>query len=122
MFNIIEEELTCPITLSILENPIQLSCCGKMISKEPFKTYWIVDKKCPLCKKELLNINIDEIPINKNIMNILEIFQKKDKSTNSFENKVNDFVNDKNNIYVSDDSKKTENIFRTNLEEENIYK
>ena len=43
------EELICPITHMLLEDPVQLPCCGRAISREPLLK-WLENKPvCPLC-------------------------------------------------------------------------
>lgn len=73
--NIITDNLICPITHDLLVEPIALPCCGNVISKTILKQALehslTHDKKCPICRTQI-KINIDSIPICKNIDYILE--------------------------------------------------
>ena len=71
MENILET-LTCPITLEIIEDPVQLPCCGKSVSRIPLKNAFKVIKNCPLCRKDLSSFDIDNAPTNRTLSAIVE--------------------------------------------------
>ena len=64
--------LTCPITLDIIEDPVQLPCCGKSVSRIPLKNTFKVIKNCPLCRKDLSSFDIDNAPTNRTLSAIVE--------------------------------------------------
>ena len=74
--------LICPITLDIIVDPVQLPCCGKSVSRIPLKESLEIVKKCPLCRKDLSNFDIDNTPTNRTLSAIVDSI----KSNNS--NKV----------------------------------
>ena len=46
-------ELTCPITLSLLEDPISVPCCGKAFGRAALLTVFESVARCPLCNGDL---------------------------------------------------------------------
>jgi len=57
--NIIKiENLLCPITCGVLEDPICIPCCGRLVSREPFiLCFNSNDKKCVVYEKKLSEYN-----------------------------------------------------------------
>ena len=51
MFN--EEDLLCPITLELLDDPVQVPCCGKTVSRAPLIIICETNRICPMCRTEL---------------------------------------------------------------------
>ena len=46
-------ELTCPITLSLLEDPISVPCCGKAFGRAALVAVFKRATRCPLCNGDL---------------------------------------------------------------------
>jgi len=59
MDNILND-LTCPITLDLFEDPISVPCCGKAFSRLPLVQYFErkTNKTCPLCKQNLGDFDV----------------------------------------------------------------
>ena len=70
--------LICPITLEIIEDPVQLPCCGKSVSRQPLKSSLEIVNKCPLCRGNLSNFDINNAPTNRTLSSIIDSI----KSTN----------------------------------------
>ena len=70
--------LICPITLEIIEDPVQLPCCGKSVSRQPLKSSLEIVNKCPLCRGDLSNFDINNAPTNRTLSSIIDSI----KSTN----------------------------------------
>lgn len=85
--NNIEEELTCPITLELLEDPICLPCCGRAVSRESMLK--ITNQECPLCRSDTSNFDIINAPKIINIAYMVDAIKNKDNITELF-NSVND--------------------------------
>ncbi|ARF10152.1 ankyrin repeat protein [Hokovirus HKV1] len=92
------ENLICPITLTLLQDPINLPCCGNVISRLPLKEYFntLPNSKCPLCRKNLDNFNVDLAPKVVNIASMIDILNQNDKQ--------NDKQNDNKNNNLPKDS------------------
>lgn len=68
----IDEDLTCPYTLDYLEHPVTLPCCGRAISYQPFVNYFNTHMKCPVCTKDLSDVDISSLPKNINLAYLVE--------------------------------------------------
>lgn len=66
------EDLKCPLTLDLLEDPIATPCCGKCISRQPFIDCHNLHRKCPLCNQDLNDLNPMSLPTVKNIAYLCE--------------------------------------------------
>ena len=64
--------LTCPITLEIIEDPVQLPCCGKSVSRIPLKQSLEIVQTCPLCRQDLSNFDINTAPTNRTLLAIVD--------------------------------------------------
>lgn len=53
MSNIPINELICPITMDWLEDPINLPCCGRTVSRNAMILCHESNKNCPLCRVDL---------------------------------------------------------------------
>jgi ankyrin repeat protein/uncharacterized protein YegL len=60
--------LKCPILLDIYEDPVQTSCCGKWISRDPFVQCYDTYQNCPLC-----HIDLDENEDPRNLPTIKDL-------------------------------------------------
>lgn len=70
--NTLQQDLICPITLSPLEDPILLPCCGKSASRDAVITWFENSQVCPNCRENLENFNPQTTPRNLVIQNILD--------------------------------------------------
>lgn len=66
------EELRCPITKDFLEDPINLPCCGRAISRQAMIECKQNFSTCPLCKQDLDMFNPDTAPKAVNIAYMVE--------------------------------------------------
>lgn len=76
-----EEELTCPILCELMNDPICLPCCGRVISRQAL----LLDSSsdCPLCKASLSNFDATNAPKVVNIAYMVDIV--KNSSNTLFE-------------------------------------
>lgn len=65
-------DLTCPLTLELLDDPITLPCCGKTISRLPMVESLEYSSSCPLCRQELEDYNPISAPTSVNIAYLVE--------------------------------------------------
>jgi len=74
----IVEELQCPITLTWLENPISLPCCGRAICRDPMIQHLNRSSNCPLCRTDLSSFGADRAPVLINIAYLVEQVKRKE--------------------------------------------
>jgi ankyrin repeat protein len=60
--------LKCPILLDYYEDPVQTTCCGKWISRDPFVQCYDTYQNCPLC-----HIDLDENEDPRNLQTIKDL-------------------------------------------------
>lgn len=74
----IPENLVCPITADLLEDPILMPCCGKNASREPI-AIWFANSghTCPLCRAELPNFNPNTVTRNRDKASDVEDFKRR---------------------------------------------
>eukprot|EP01084_Bolivina_argentea_P002249 4157_1 len=74
------EELTCPITYELFEDPISVPCCGKTFSRkaliDTFTSQINNINTCPLCNGNLSQFDAKTAPSNKNIKSFVELIKK----------------------------------------------
>lgn len=73
------EDLTCPLLLTLLEDPITLPCCGKSVSRAPI-IQWLNQshhKVCPVCKSDISNFDALNCPKAVNINYMIESLKNK---------------------------------------------
>jgi hypothetical protein len=101
----INDDLLCPITLELFNDPITVPCRGASFSRIPLtQSFKLSGNTCPLCRQ----INIDFNPLtaqkNRTIEKIIENVKKNVNMTNTndhqkrFEEHVLDCINNKINI------------------------
>lgn len=80
----IAEELICPITLNLLEDPITVPCCGRSYSRQSLIHCFDLNiRLCPICRKNLSNFNPRTVPKNIAISHIINII-KTNQHTNHY--------------------------------------
>ena len=57
MENPLLSDLTCPITLDVLHDPISVPCCGKAYSRQSLIQCFSVKQICPTCNAELFDFD-----------------------------------------------------------------
>lgn len=93
----INEDLTCPISLEILNDPIPLPCCGTVFSRESLIQAFNVKRDCPFCQKTIdKEFNIYTVKANIFITKILHKYYQEVKKTN-YEHKPYKYLYDKDN-------------------------
>lgn len=85
------EDLTCPISRELLQDPIVVPCCGRAFSRESLRVYFGQfsphsvsgnHKACPCCRADLDHFNVQEAPKNVNLASLVEmVLQEKNTST-----------------------------------------
>eukprot|EP01084_Bolivina_argentea_P002250 4158_1 len=85
------EDLTCPITLELFEDPITVPCCGKTFSRNPLHSYLTnkQDKKCPLCNGDLSNFDARTVQTNRNLLSFVELMKNQQIVKQQLEEKQN---------------------------------
>ena len=85
-------DLTCPITLELLEDPVSVPCCMKTFSRQALAQYLdnSYNKKCPLCNGSLSNFDVYNVMKNNTIASIIDSMKEqekeKEKANNSNDN------------------------------------
>lgn len=76
----IMNDLTDPITMDLLDDPISAPCCGRAFSRQSLKTWLSTchDNVCPCCKCSMNMFDIDNQPKLINIAYLVEQFKKGD--------------------------------------------
>ena len=84
--NDILDTLTCPITLELIEDPVQLPCCGKSVSRAALIQALEFRDVCPLCRSNLSDFDASQAPPNRDLISIIESIQKKNEETEKKKN------------------------------------
>ena len=66
------EDLRCPITHELIEDPINLPCCGRAISRLPLAEWKTHGSQCPLCFYDLSDFDAEAAPKAVNISYMIE--------------------------------------------------
>jgi hypothetical protein len=102
MSNDIAEELICPITLDLLEDPITVPCCGRSYSRQSLIHCFDLNMRlCPTCRKNLADFNPRTAPKNiaiSHIINIIKTNQHTNTNHHSNNNSENTQGNTSSNI------------------------
>lgn len=64
--------LQCPITLDLLEDPIIVPCCRNAISREALQMSLESNTRCPLCRGDLDNFDVEAEPKNTILCKLIE--------------------------------------------------
>jgi hypothetical protein len=62
-----ELDLTCPISLELLDDPICSPCCGRAFSRASLRSHFQTSSDCPICRAPLIDFNVETAPRNVNI-------------------------------------------------------
>ena len=60
-----DQDFFCPVSLDVLVEPQQTSCCGQHISKQAVSLLMSQGKPCPLCKSETFTVHDDKYFLRK---------------------------------------------------------
>lgn len=75
--NAIENDLTCPLSLELFEDPIQVPCCQKGFSRMHLHQAVVSGgPKCPLCNGDLSRFNVLEAPKNLLLAGMVDIIKR----------------------------------------------
>jgi ankyrin repeat protein/uncharacterized protein YegL len=67
------EDLLCPITLELLEDPITVPCCGKACSRAPLVHHLSVNQRtCPMCRGDLSVFDAETVATNVVLKSLIE--------------------------------------------------
>jgi U-box domain len=72
----LSEELVCPISLELFNDPILVPCCGKTFSRRSLINTFKIRKECPLCRGSLSSFNLNSAPKNRILESIVELYKK----------------------------------------------
>ena len=83
----LNEELVCPISQELLEDPIVVPCCTRAFSREHLVAWFETsgDHICPNCKSNLYNFDPETAPKNIILTNIIDLL-KTTVNTNNIKN------------------------------------
>ena len=84
------EELTCPITLELFQDPITVPCCGKALSRNPLREYLTNKALCPLCNGDLSSFDASTAQTNKNLLAFVELIKNQQIVKRQLEQKQNE--------------------------------
>src|SRR3990167_158719 len=72
----IVNDLTCPITLDLLSDPVRVPCCNKAFSRSALsQTFAVRDKTCPMCNANLDNFDVTSAPKDIILESIIESYK-----------------------------------------------
>lgn len=80
----INEDLLCPITLELLEDPVIPSCCGRAISRQALITCLQNSSLCPMCHTDISHINPMDLPKAVNLAYLVEKEKNKQEPVELF--------------------------------------
>lgn len=70
------QDLTCPLTLELFEDPITVPCCGKAFSRIPLIQQFEINQKCPLCNADICYFNPETAAKNTVLSGMVESIQQ----------------------------------------------
>ena len=85
----IPEDLQCPITCDLLEDPIISPCCGRAFSRSSLINCLEASDFCPICKSDISNFDVMNSPKSVNLNYMIDSFKKNALSAEHVENKIN---------------------------------
>jgi len=69
-----QDDLLCPISRELLEDPIVVPCCGRAFSRKSLSSYFtIANKTCPCCRGNLDVFNVELAPKNVNLASLVDL-------------------------------------------------
>lgn len=68
----IDPDLICPLLFDLFEDPVQLPCCGKAVSRLPIIQAVEYSPNCPLCRDEISNTDFTRLPTMRNLVGLVE--------------------------------------------------
>jgi len=71
-----EEDLTCPLTLDLLEDPVALPCCGKSSSRLALVAALTRDTRCPCCRQDIAGFDVQHAPPNRVIQAVVDEYKR----------------------------------------------
>jgi hypothetical protein len=79
-----EDNITCPITLELLVDPVQLPCCGKTVSRQPLITIANTTRTCCFCRAQFSpGFNAQTAAPNRVLADIVEEFKNNRNNNNN---------------------------------------
>lgn len=83
-------DLQCPISLSLLEDPITVPCCGKAFSRLSLVQCMASKPDCPMCNTNLEYLNFDPLTATKNVVlsGLIETLKNSSINTDSVEEEI----------------------------------
>ena len=72
-------DLTCPITLDIFEDPVSVPCCGKSFSRMPLCQHLQTRHYCPNCRGNLANFDVLNCQRNRVLADMIENYRVNEK-------------------------------------------
>lgn len=107
----IPDDLLCPITHDLLEDPIIVPCCGRAFSRNSMVNSLIISYDCPICRGNLSNFDPMNAPKSINLSYIIDTYRNGGVT-------MNPTGSTKTNIYISAEWKAEIKVVPTN---NNVY-
>ena len=73
-----EDNLYCPITGELFEDPITVSC-GKSFNHHALLTWLVNNNTCPECREDLSNFDTENVAPNRSLIYIVEAYKNPNK-------------------------------------------
>lgn len=73
--NNIQNDLTCPITGALFEDPISVPCCGKAFERPALLQWFDRNTICPLCSSNLSNFDVHNVAKNTTISSLVDSYK-----------------------------------------------
>lgn len=79
------DDLRCPISLDLLEDPINTPCCGQAFSRKALISHLKLSNTCAICRVDIKQVfpgfNAADVPRNVNIAGLVEKYAKENSSS-----------------------------------------
>ncbi len=85
-----DQDKFCPVSLELLTQPHQTTCCGNHISQQVANRLVTEKKPCPICTKERLT-TLDDLYFKRNSINKLKVYCSYKKSGCEWMGELGDF-------------------------------
>jgi len=74
-------DLTCPISLELLEDPISTPCCGQALSRASLRAHLATERCCPLCRADLQaeysSFDVETVAKNRTLASLVDAHRER---------------------------------------------